>query len=131
MTQLKTNYQIGEIPFPEYPRPQFERKSWVNLNGVWDFAKVKQTQTPSIFQKILVPFSPETESSGISNGFILSAGEKLVYQRAFTISIKENEKTLLHFGAVDSACKVYINDKFAGEHSCGFTAFSFDITTLQ
>lgn len=25
------------IPRPEYPRPQFVRESWINLNGVWDF----------------------------------------------------------------------------------------------
>ena len=24
-------------PRPEYPRPQFERKSWLNLNGEWEF----------------------------------------------------------------------------------------------
>jgi len=25
------------IPRPEYPRPQFERTDWVNLNGKWSF----------------------------------------------------------------------------------------------
>ncbi len=128
MTQLKTDYSIGEIPFPEYPRPQFERKSWVNLNGFWDFAKIKQEETPKNFEKILVPFSPETVSSGIKDGFILSVGEKLVYQRTFTLDSQENERILLHFGAVDSECKVYVNGDFAGKHSCGFTAFTFDIT---
>ena len=24
-------------PRPEYPRPQFERAAWVNLNGTWNF----------------------------------------------------------------------------------------------
>ena len=26
------------IPLPEHPRPDFERKQWVNLNGDWNFA---------------------------------------------------------------------------------------------
>lgn len=25
------------IPRSEYPRPQFERDTWLNLNGEWDF----------------------------------------------------------------------------------------------
>ncbi len=24
--------------FPEYPRPQFKRDVWLNLNGLWDYA---------------------------------------------------------------------------------------------
>ena len=24
-------------PLPEYPRPQFERDSFINLNGVWSY----------------------------------------------------------------------------------------------
>ena len=26
------------IPRPEYPRPQFVRDPWLNLNGVWELA---------------------------------------------------------------------------------------------
>ena len=25
------------LPRPEYPRPQFERKDWINLNGEWTY----------------------------------------------------------------------------------------------
>ena len=27
-----------ERPLPEYPRPQFRRESYLNLNGLWDCA---------------------------------------------------------------------------------------------
>ena len=26
------------VPRPEYPRPQFVREAWLNLNGPWDFS---------------------------------------------------------------------------------------------
>ncbi|WP_315816222.1 glycoside hydrolase family 2 protein [Paraflavitalea speifideaquila] len=37
---------------------------------------------------------------------------------------------LLHFGAVDWRCTVYVNGKKAGTHQGGYDPFSFDITTL-
>jgi succinyl-diaminopimelate desuccinylase len=33
------------IPRPEYPNPQFERKNWVNLNGEWEF-EIDHCQPP-------------------------------------------------------------------------------------
>ena len=128
MTQLKTVYPVSDVPFPEYPRPQEERKDWLNLNGVWKFAKVKQGNEPTRYENIVVPYSPETISSGIGNGFVLQKGEMLVYRRNFTLSIDGEKTVLLHFGAVDSFCQVFINGKKAGEHSCGYTAFTLDIT---
>lgn len=128
MTELKTNYYVDEIPFPEYPRPLERRKEWLNLNGKWRFAKVKQEQTPAEFQTILVPFSPECANSGVGNGFTLEAGEKLVYSRVFHLQIEENAVVLLHFGAVDHTAEVFINGKSVGTHVGGYTPFTFDIT---
>lgn len=28
---------FSQIPRPEYPRPQFERTDWINLNGEWTY----------------------------------------------------------------------------------------------
>lgn len=56
-----------------YPRPQFVRKEWLDLNGEWDFAfddgKVGESEQwyhhfPKE-TKILVPFTYETKASGI------------------------------------------------------------------
>ena len=43
--RLKSKYEIGDIPHSEYPRPQFKRDSFLVLNGWWDFAKAKITDT--------------------------------------------------------------------------------------
>ena len=31
----------------EYPRPQFERSQWKNLNGLWDYAILKSHGNPA------------------------------------------------------------------------------------
>ena len=127
--RLRSKYEIGDIPHSEYPRPQFKRDSFINLNGWWSFAKVKMGDTVSEFsEKILVPFSPETLNSGIAEGFKLGIDEKLVYERVFDFCKNENQVVHLHFGAVDQECVVYVNGKNVGSHRGGYTPFSFDIT---
>ena len=32
-------FREKEVPRPEYPRPQFVRSIWFNLNGEWEFAR--------------------------------------------------------------------------------------------
>ena len=127
--RLKTSYTVDKIPFPEHPRPQAERESWLNLNGEWSLKKLSQSGEELFSGQILVPFSPETLHSGIEEGFVLGEEESLVYTRSFPITDKQLlGKILLHFGAVDSECVVFINGKEVGKHRCGFTAFSFDVT---
>lgn len=127
---LKTAYEIDKIPHSEYPRPQLRRDSFLCLNGTWDFS-VKSQDSVKQYGSIRVPFSPESLNSGISEGFKLGANDISVYKRTFEI----NDEmllgcTMLHFGAVDSRCKVFVNDAMACEHRGGYTPFSADITHL-
>ena len=129
--QLKTAYQVDKIPFPEHPLPQAEREGWLNLNGVWALKKLSTTEECLFEGDILVPFSPETLNSGVPEGFVLGEEESLVYSRTFPLTAEQvSGKILLHFGAVDSECRVLINGKEVGSHRCGFTAFQFDITAF-
>lgn len=127
---LKTKYEIGNIPLSEYPRPQMRRYSYICLNGEWSFAKCKREEkTAELPLKIKVPFSPETESSGIGNGFVLENDEKLVYERGFEIDeAMMRDVTLLHFGAVDQEASVWVNGEYVGVHRGGYTPFCFDIS---
>ncbi len=126
---LKTNYAVGEVPHSEHPMPQAMRENWLCLNGKWHLEKLNCVKEKLFDGEILVPFSPETINSGVEEGFTLNAGESLVYERSVTL---DNSlllgTTLLHFGAVDSKCKVYVNGVKVGAHKGGFTAFSFDIS---
>ena len=50
----------------EYPRPQLRRNSYINLNGLWNYAIVRDKGVPDEPDgEILVPFSPESELSGV------------------------------------------------------------------
>lgn len=116
------------LPLNEYPRPQMQRDSFQNLNGIWSYAIYPIGETFSGYQgDIVVPFSPETILSGVER--TVTPNDKLYYKREFDF-VKENHRTLLHFGAVDYECIVKINGKLAGEHKGGYFPFYFDITDL-
>ena len=123
-----------DIPRPEYPRPQFERTDWVNLNGQWtfemDFGSSGEqrgwTNTKGLSKKITVPFCPESELSGIGYTDFIPC---VWYQRNINIPAEWNgKKILLHFGAADYETKVYVDGKMVGEHKGAGSSFNFDIT---
>jgi beta-galactosidase/beta-glucuronidase len=116
---------------PENPRPQMVRDTWINLNGLWDYSITPKTENtnPAYSGKILVPFAIESSLSGV--GKTVGKDYVLWYKRSFTLTQDFNGKnTLLHFGAVDWQCEVFVNGKKAGEHQGGYDPFSFDITSL-
>ena len=112
---------------PEYPRPNLVRDSFINLNGEWEYCINQEKTTNRYDGKILVPFSPETELSGVKK--IVMPKDYLHYRKSFTIPEDFNKgRVLLHFGAVDQECTVLLNGNVLGEHIGGYTAFHFDIT---
>jgi len=132
--ELKSADQGNSIPRPEYPRPQFARSSWVNLNGTWtfsfDFGKSgieRDFASSQGFEgKITVPFCPESPLSGVNHKDFIPA---IWYQRSITIPEDwEGKKIILHFGAVDFETEVFIDGKPAGKHYGGTSSFSLDIT---
>jgi len=113
---------------PEYPRPQLIRNSWANLNGLWEYAVTdSMTTSPTYEGQILVPYPLESALSGVKR--TLLPEQRLWYRRSFdSPSGAKGDRLLLHFGAVDYQCRVYVNGQEVGTHEGGYTAFSFDIT---
>src|SRR5579885_1993519 len=121
---------------PEYPRPQFVRSDWQNLNGLWEFAFDDGNQgrklgwhtgSVKLDQTILVPWTFEAALSGIGRGKEIH--EHVWYRRSFNVPERWREqRVLLHFGAVDWETTVWLNGHELGVHRGGYTAFSFDIT---
>ena len=117
----------SEIPLSEYPRPQFKRNSYICLNGNWEYAIKKDPEIPTSFDGvILVPYSPETDKSGVNQ--VVMPDDYLFYHRFIEIP-KEfiKDKVILHFGAVDQIAELFINGQFVIKHVGGFLPFSCDI----
>lgn len=129
-----------QIPRPEYPRPSLRRgeETWMNLNGTWFFeidransGKQRGLQNQTEYsQKILVPFVPESQASGIQD---IDFMERVWYARTFDLPVHfdtEKGRVLLHIGAMDYEGEVWINGSQAGSHTGGYTPAVFDITAL-
>lgn len=125
------------IPRPEHPQPMFKRDNWQNLNGEWlfefDFGTsgaerrlFKPESAEEYTKKITVPFCPESKLSGIGYKDFIPA---VWYKRSITVTEEQMKgRVLLHFGAVDYECDVYINGEKAGSHFGGYSSFTLDIT---
>ncbi|MBR2421412.1 MAG: glycoside hydrolase family 2 [Oscillospiraceae bacterium] len=118
---------LQSAPWDVYPRPQLKRKSYVNLNGIWEFG-IGTNSFPKHYDKtILVPFCPESLLSGIHEHF--PEGCALAYRRKFRLPdgfLKS--RVLLHIGAADQHLYCFVNDKKIGSHTGGYWAITFDIT---
>ena len=113
----------------EYPRPQMVRKSWENLNGLWEYAIIQKDQSqPDTFDgQILVPFPIESALSGAMK--TVGPENRLWYRRTIRIPRTwKSKRVLLHFGAVDFETTVWVNEKEVGTHRGGYDPFTFDIT---
>lgn len=113
---------------PEYPRPQMVRADWLNLNGLWEFAKATDGQAPpfgqTLGEQILVPYPVESALSGL-----MRHEARMWYRRVFDVPAEwRGKRLLLHFGAVDWQTTAYVNGKQVGVHTGGYDGFSFDIT---
>ena len=129
MDSLWTEKVDRKLPLSEYPRPQFERSCWQNLNGEYDYyiSSRGEKWISDFSGKITVPFAVESMLSGVEKP--LKPSDRLWYQRTFILSdALKGKNILLHFEAVDWQCKVYINKQLVGTHTGGYCGFSFDIT---
>ena len=117
-------------PLPEYPRPQFVRTNWMNLNGIWQF-QAGATNDPvpvgqTLSSQILVPYPMESAISGI-----MQYSEFSWYRRMFTVpSAWSGKRIILHLDAVDWQATVYVNGQKVGTHKGGYDPFSYDITSF-
>ena len=120
---------VGVIKMQEqtnYPRPQLRRDQYTTLDGYWDYGFSINKEIDDYDGKILVPYPPESQKSGVER--ILLPGNYLHYRRTFHLTKHAHQRLLLHFEAVDAYCEVFLNGCFVGKHDGGYLPFSFDIT---
>ena len=126
----------AESVWPEYPRPSMKRQNWMNLNGVWQYFKRSsinydyESNASSFSKAILVPFPVESALSGIMDkSYSANRRATHMYRRTFTLPESFSGKAvLLHFGAVDWRCYIYVNGQRVGSHDGGSVPFYFNIT---
>ena len=117
----------------DYPRPQFIREDWENLNGKWNFAFDDNNEGESkkyymnfpVKNTINVPFTYETNLSGINDE---SIHYTVWYNKKINIGEKKlKEKIILHFEGSDYITKVWVNGNYIGVNEGGYSRFSFEI----
>ncbi|MBT7166438.1 MAG: beta-galactosidase, partial [Victivallales bacterium] len=120
------------IPRSEYPRPQFVRDQWLCLNGEWQFeidhgdsGLERGLRDRELDQRILVPFCPESELSGIEHVDFMAA---VWYRREVAVPVDwQGKDVLLHFQAVDYDATVWVNGQEVARHRGGFAPISCDL----
>ena len=125
---------LAAIPRPEYPRPQFERSEWINLNGTWtyEFDFSKSGLERSLFNStgfasnITVPFCPESPLSGVDHKDFIDA---MWYHRSINVPQNwDGKRIMLNFGGVDYKSTIYIDGREVFIHYGGSSSFAIDIT---
>ena len=124
---LTTPFEEGSDPgWETYPRPRMRRDSYISLCGLWQLS-VKRGSAEFPVGEITVPFPPESRLSGVER--TLQKGESWIYRRSFSVPASfRQEKTLLHFGAVDQKARVWFNGRLVGEHEGGYLPFTLDVS---
>ena len=125
-----------------HPNKKLERDNIIILDGLWDCEIIKAPKVDSSFnkkdevtisynppeysKKILLPYSPETEKSGINH--TLLPNEELWYRTKYYYK-KSDKRIFIHFIAVDWRAVLFVNNKFVLIHEGGYTPFEADITS--
>ncbi len=131
MDEAKVSVFEQDDKQPPHPCPQMRRERWSSLNGEWEFSngRAKSWTSPrrvEFDRKIVVPFSPETEASGIEDtGFYKAVWYRRSWEQP---PLGEHERLLLHFEAVDWRATVWVNGHTVATHEGGYTPFAADIT---
>lgn len=117
----------ADIPLPEHPRPDFQRKAFVNLNGHWNFTFDKAKAEGPIAEydeQILVPFPWGSKLSEVEN-----KADTAWYGRQITVpSSWKGKRIFLVVGASDWETTAWIDGKELGNHQGGYTPFAFELT---
>ena len=130
------------MPLPDYPRPQLQRRRWMNLNGWWEWEEIRG-RLPSgstLRHRVRVPFPVEAPLSGLGMGAGAAGLVRMRYRQhvflpaAWRAELRGGGGVLLHLGAVEWSAKVRVNGEAVAAMSVdggvtgGPTPTSFDVS---
>lgn len=117
-----------------YYRPQFQRESFIDLCGEWDFVFDDENKGekenyfsnfPLESKIIVVPFTYETIKSNIHDETIHN---NVWYRKKINIQSLNNQLLLINFEGSDYITKVWVNGHLVGIHEGYASRFSYDVT---
>ena len=116
---------FSQIPRPEYPRPQFERTDWINLNGEWTYTfdfgasglERGYAGSKRIRRQNHRAVRPESKLSGVGHTDFIG---RIWYQRTIDIPADwSGRNVMLNFGPCTTPPRVYVDGRFVGRHFRG------------
>src|SRR5947207_9909194 len=120
------------IPLPEHPRPDFQRRQWVNLNGPWQFRFDAEnlglnqkwfTADQAFPETIVVPFPWGSALSKVEDHATIGWYERTLHLP----EAWQGERIFLVIGACDWETQAWLDDKPLGSHRGGYTPFEFEL----
>ena len=117
-----------------YYRPQFERDSFIDLCGEWEFIFDDEnigekngfySKFPLNTKTITVPFSYETKASQVYDE---KTHNVVWYKRTFKAYQLNEQRLIINFEGADYDTKVWINGHLVGTNKGYTSRFSFDVT---
>lgn len=123
----------SNIPLPEHPRPDFQRRDWLNLNGPWEFRLDKEdagekagwaASREPFPETITVPFPWGSKLSGVENKADIGW-----YRRSVRVpEAWRGRRVFLVVGASDWHTTAWLDGMPLGKHRGGYTPFEFELT---
>ena len=123
------------VPLPEHPRPDFQRATWINLNGEWQFRFDGEdaglqgrwfADNTDFRDAIMVPFPWGSPLSRV-------ADKAAIAWYARTVRAPEGwigRRVFLVIGACDWETQAWLDGRPIGSHRGGYTPFEFDLTSF-
>ena len=132
-SSLPAQGAVESIPLPEHPRPDFQRREWQNLNGRWQFRLDAKDEglkarwfAADLAQprSIVVPFSWGAPLSGVPD-----SADVAWYSRTIEVPASwRGKRVFLVVGASDWRTSAWLDGVKLGDHTGGYTPFSFELT---
>ena len=118
----------NEATLLEHPNPQFQRDSFLNLNGMWEY-RISQSEdiNNSKYDGLIrVPYPVEAKLSQVEKR--LKENEYLIYHKTINLKgFKLSDKLLLNFLMIDQYAKVYVNGHLAYYGAKPYLPITIDI----
>lgn len=114
-----------------YPKTNVYRDVY-NLNGIWGFKTISENYVPTERADDCMPMAvPSSMNELVTDRKIKDHVGKVLYERFFSVPVREGVQYRLRIGATSHKCDVYLNGKKLGVGINGFYPIDLPLENLQ